>query len=146
MASPTATLRPAKRVFDHPFCAAKGPLLRCNPVSGAVFYFLPTRVERHRYVATWFHDQEIHDFVGANLHLANNLTARTYNLLDRRSEPDMTWRQYSMTAFATPRSCRRFNSWKTTTLSEASIIGFRSLSAAVLAAAGLTSIIKMNSH
>jgi hypothetical protein len=61
---------------------------------GHVFYFDPPAKERHRYVATWFHDQEIHDFVGANLHLVNNLTARTYNLLDQKKRAGHDWRQY----------------------------------------------------
>ena len=61
---------------------------------GHVFYFDPPALERHRYVATWFHDQEIHNFVGANLHLVNNLTARTYNLLDQKKRAGHDWRQY----------------------------------------------------
>ena len=61
---------------------------------GHVFYFDPPPLERHQYVATWFHDQEVHDFVGANLHLVNDLTARTYNLLDQKKRAGHDWRQY----------------------------------------------------
>jgi hypothetical protein len=66
---------------------------------GHVFYFDPPTLERHKYVATWFHDQEIHDFVGANLHLVNNLTARTYNLLDQKKRAEHDWRQYFFDRF-----------------------------------------------
>ena len=66
---------------------------------GHVFYFDPPVLERHNYVATWFYDQEIHDFVGAHLHLVNNLTARTYNLLDQKKRAGHDWRRYFMDRF-----------------------------------------------
>jgi hypothetical protein len=66
---------------------------------GHVFYFDPPALERHKYVATWFHDQEIHDYVGANLHLVNNLTARTYNLLDQKKRAGHDWRHYFLDRF-----------------------------------------------
>jgi hypothetical protein len=61
---------------------------------GHVFYFDPPVLERHRYVAKWFYDQEIHDYVGANLHMVGNLTARTYNLLFQKKRAGHDWRQY----------------------------------------------------
>ena len=64
-----------------------------------VYYFDPPALDRHRYVATWFHDQEIHDFVGAHLHLVNDLTARTYNLLDQKKRPRHDWKQYFFDRF-----------------------------------------------
>ena len=66
---------------------------------GHVFYFDPPALERHKYVASWFHDQEIHDYVGAHLHLINNLTARTYNLLDQKKRAGHDWQQYFMDRF-----------------------------------------------
>src|SRR5262249_2616485 len=56
-------------------------------------------LDRHKYVATWFHDQNIHDFVGAHLHLVNDLTARTYNLLDQKKRAGHDWRKYFFDRF-----------------------------------------------
>ena len=66
---------------------------------GHVFYFDPPVLERHKYVATWFHDQEIHDYVGANLHMVGNLTARTYNLLEQKKRAGHKWKQYFLERF-----------------------------------------------
>jgi hypothetical protein len=66
---------------------------------GHVFYFDPPLLERHRYAASWFHDQEIHDYVGAHLHLVNNLTARTYNLLDQKKRAGHDWHRYFLDRF-----------------------------------------------
>lgn len=66
---------------------------------GHVFYFDPPVLERHKYAATWFHDQEVHNFVGANLHMANDLTARTYNLLDQKKRAGHDWRNYFFDRF-----------------------------------------------
>lgn len=61
-----------------------------------VFYFDPPPLERHRYIATWFCDQEVHDFVGANLPLIGPglLTARLYNNLRDQKLAGQDWRQY----------------------------------------------------
>ena len=66
---------------------------------GHVFYFDPPVLERHKYVAKWFHDQEIHDFVCANLHMVGNLTARTYNLLSQKKSAGHDWKQYFFDRF-----------------------------------------------
>ena len=66
---------------------------------GHVFYFDPPVLERHKYVASWFHDQEIHDYVGANLHMVGNLTARTYNLLEQKKRAGHDWKQYYFDRF-----------------------------------------------
>lgn len=66
---------------------------------GHVFYFDPPVIERHKYAATWFYDQEIHDYVGANLHLANELTARTYNLLAQKKRAGHDWKRYFLDRF-----------------------------------------------
>ena len=66
---------------------------------GHVFYFDPPVLARHLYVATWFHDQGIHDFVGANLHRVNNLTARTYNLLYQKKQAGHDWQGYFFERF-----------------------------------------------
>ncbi len=66
---------------------------------GHVFYFDPPVPERHKYVATWFHDQEIHDFVGAHLHMVGNLTARTYNLLSQKKCAGHDWKKYFFDRF-----------------------------------------------
>ena len=66
---------------------------------GHVFYFDPPVLERHKYVAKWFYDQEIHDYVGAHLHMIGNLTARTYNLLFQKKRAGHDWRQYFMDRF-----------------------------------------------
>ena len=66
---------------------------------GQVFYFDPPVLDRHKYVATWFHDQEIHDFVGANLHLVDSLTARTYNLLSQKKRAGHDWKQHFFNRF-----------------------------------------------
>lgn len=66
---------------------------------GHVFYFDPPVLDRHKYVATWFHDQEIHDFVGSHLHLVNDLTARTYNLLDQKKRAKHDWKRYFFNRF-----------------------------------------------
>ena len=51
------------------------------------------------YVATWFHDQEIHDFIGANLHMVNNLTAGHTTCLDQKKRAGHDWRQYFFDRF-----------------------------------------------
>ncbi len=66
---------------------------------GHVFYFDPPAPERHKYVATWFHDQQIHDFIGSHLHLASDITARTYNLLDQKKHAGHDWKQYFFDRF-----------------------------------------------
>jgi hypothetical protein len=66
---------------------------------GHVFYFDPPVLARHMYVATWFHDQGIHDFVGANLHRVDNLTARTYNLLYQKKSAGHDWQAYFFDRF-----------------------------------------------
>ena len=66
---------------------------------GHVFYFEPSAVERHRYAASWFYDQEIHDFIGANLNMVNTLTERTYNLLAQKKAAGHDWRQYFLDRF-----------------------------------------------
>jgi len=66
---------------------------------GHVFYFDPPVLARHQYVATWFHDQEVHNFVGANLHLTHGLSARTYNLLTQKKSAGHNWREYFFDRF-----------------------------------------------
>jgi hypothetical protein len=58
-------------------------------------YFDPTVVEVHKNAAIWFWDQEIHDFIGAHLHLIDRdkLSARTYvKAYERRQKGD--WREF----------------------------------------------------
>lgn len=69
---------------------------------GHVFFFDPLLIERHRYVATWFHDQEIHDYVGSHLNLVSDLTARTYNLLHQKKSAGHDWREYFHQRFCRP--------------------------------------------
>jgi hypothetical protein len=61
---------------------------------GQLLYFDPVPLEIHTYVAEWFHDQEVHDFVGQHLHHVVNLSARAYNLTAEKKAAGRDWKRF----------------------------------------------------
>ena len=60
---------------------------------GHMLAFDPTPIEIHRQAATWFHDQEVLDFVFEHLHLVTNHSFRTYLLACELKKAQMDWRR-----------------------------------------------------
>src|SRR5262249_8589250 len=60
---------------------------------GHVLVFEPTPLEVHRQAATWFWDQEIFDFVAAQLHLVGLHSLRTYRQAWELKQAGLDWRQ-----------------------------------------------------
>jgi hypothetical protein len=73
----------ANRWTPHPALHSRAVLL----------YFDPTPLEVHKYVGTWFQDQEIYDWFGNHLHLIADLDCRLYGkaVQDKRAGND--WRK-----------------------------------------------------
>src|SRR5215467_7657364 len=60
---------------------------------GHVLVFEPTALEVHRQAAGWFWDQEIFDFVAAQLHLVGQHSLRTYRQAWELKQAGLDWRQ-----------------------------------------------------
>lgn len=58
---------------------------------GHLLFFEPAPVEVHCKVAEWFWDQEVYDFMGANLHLLPGLSMRHYVQAAELKEAGMEW-------------------------------------------------------
>ncbi len=61
---------------------------------GQLLYFDPTPAEIHRYVAEWFHDQEVFDFIAQHLHHVVGLSARAYNLTAQKKAARRDWKRF----------------------------------------------------
>ncbi len=61
---------------------------------GHVVFFEPTALEIHLRVADWFWDQDVFNFVGAHLHLAERLSMRDYHLAWELRESGLDWRRW----------------------------------------------------
>lgn len=63
---------------------------------GRLFLFDPPPSEVHKEMAnqTWFTDQEVYDFIGDNLTLFSDLSARTYVKAGEAKEAGEDWRKY----------------------------------------------------
>jgi len=68
-----ATRSPLCVVANHP---PRDAALRSR--ARPLLFFNPTDEEVHRYVASWFHDQPIHDFVGRHLQNLGPIDCRMY--------------------------------------------------------------------
>jgi hypothetical protein len=60
---------------------------------GHVLVFEPTALEVHRYAALWFWDQQIFDFVAAQLHLIGQHSLRTYRQAWELKQAGLDWRR-----------------------------------------------------
>src|SRR5262249_42319114 len=60
---------------------------------GHVLVFEPTALEVHRQAAGWFWDQEIFDFVAAQLHLVGQHSLRTYRQAWELKQAGLDWRR-----------------------------------------------------
>ena len=60
---------------------------------GHVLFFEPTPLEVHRQAAGWFWDQEIFDFVAAQLHLIGQHSLRTYRQAWELKQAGLDWRR-----------------------------------------------------
>jgi hypothetical protein len=61
---------------------------------GTMMAFTPPPLEAHLYTAAWFWDQEIHDWIGANLALAgDHLSLRQYLRAWELKTAEMNWRE-----------------------------------------------------
>jgi hypothetical protein len=60
---------------------------------GHVLFFEPTALEVHRQGAGWFWDQEIFDFVSAQLHLMAQHSLRTYRQAWELKQAGLNWRR-----------------------------------------------------
>src|SRR5262249_43472961 len=60
---------------------------------GHVLVFEPTPLEVHRQAASWFWDQEIFDFVAAQLHLMAQHSLRTYRQAWELKQAGLDWRR-----------------------------------------------------
>lgn len=61
---------------------------------GHLFYFDPKVLDIHAYAAEWFHDQDIHNFVGQHLDVVQALSNRTYNALAEKKSAKHDWKAY----------------------------------------------------
>ncbi len=69
---------------------------------GHALYFCPSPLEMHRFAATYFYDQEIHDYVGQHLNLVRGFESehnpffslRAYNLLAQRKAAELDWKGF----------------------------------------------------
>lgn len=57
-----------------------------------IVVFEPSPIEVHRQAATFFWDQEVFDFVAANLHLTDRHSLRTYILAFERKTAGLDWK------------------------------------------------------
>ena len=64
-----------------------------------LYYFDPTAYDIHGYVAEWFWDQEVFDFVASHLHHVVNLTCRAYNNAAGWKAAGEPWQQYFLTRY-----------------------------------------------
>jgi hypothetical protein len=58
------------------------------------YYFYPTSMQIHEYVAPWFWDQEIFNFIAQNLPYLQRVTCRLYVNADRLSLAGDDWKAY----------------------------------------------------
>jgi hypothetical protein len=59
-----------------------------------LYHFDPTPYDIHAYVADWFWDQEVFDFVAAHLHHSVNLSCRAYNNAAGWKAAGEPWQRY----------------------------------------------------
>jgi hypothetical protein len=60
---------------------------------GHLLFFLPTPLEVHRRTAEWFWDQEVFDWIGANLHLISRPSMRLYHAAWEQKQAGLEWRE-----------------------------------------------------
>jgi hypothetical protein len=60
---------------------------------GHLIYFDPPPLEVHKQVATWFWNQEIHDYIGERLHLMDNISVRLYTKAYERMRAGGDWQK-----------------------------------------------------
>jgi hypothetical protein len=76
------------------FVSSGDPFYAAIMDRGQLLYFDPTPAEIHRYVAEWFHDQEVFDFIAQHLHHVVGLSARAYNLTAQKKAARRDWKRF----------------------------------------------------
>ncbi|MCE9566587.1 MAG: ATP-binding protein [Planctomycetes bacterium] len=70
---------------------------------GFVVNFQPDALEVHRTAASWFWDQEVHDFIGENLGLLDGPHSyRTYTAAAQFKQGGLDWREMTLSRWAMP--------------------------------------------
>ena len=64
-----------------------------------LYHFDPTPYDIHAYVADWFWDQAVFDFVAAHLHHAVNLSCRAYNNAAGWKASGEPWQRYFLARY-----------------------------------------------
>ena len=64
-----------------------------------LYHFDPTPYDIHGYVADWFWDQEVFDFIASHLHHVVNLTCRAYNNAAGWKAAGEPWQRYFLTRY-----------------------------------------------
>jgi hypothetical protein len=77
-------------IIGNTWCLSED--IRALEDRGHVIAFEPSPIEVHRRAATFFWDQEIFDFIGANLHLFTAASLRTYIVSWQRKQAGLPWR------------------------------------------------------
>jgi hypothetical protein len=97
---PTSFKTTSKSAFVmNRFVSSKDPFYAAILDRGHLLYFDPPPVEIHTYVATWFHDQEVFDFIGSHLHHVVGLTARAYNLTAEKKAAGLDWKAFFISRY-----------------------------------------------
>lgn len=76
------------------FVSSEDPFYAAILDRGQLLYFDPTPFDIHTYVAEWFHDQEVFDFIAQHLHRVIGLSARAYNLTAQRKAAGRDWKRF----------------------------------------------------
>ena len=79
-----------------------------------LYHFDPTPYGIHAYVADWFWDQEVFDFVAAQLHHTVNLSCRAYNNAAGWKAAGEPWQRYFLRGTPTTIRNGRCSNWRTT--------------------------------
>jgi hypothetical protein len=61
---------------------------------GHVVVFAPDALEIHQNAATWFHDQQVFDFVAEQLHMLDHHSLRLYVLAAEEKQAGLDWRRF----------------------------------------------------
>ena len=83
------------RWIDHP----SDPFYEKTVDRGNLYHFDPTPYGIHGYVAEWFWDQDVFDFIGSHLHHVVNLTCRAYNNAVGWKAAGEPWQRYFLARY-----------------------------------------------
>ena len=68
---------------------------------GHAISFEPSKLEIHRQAATWFHDQEVFEFIADHLHLVKRHSLRLYVKALQQKQGRLDWQKYVLSRFLT---------------------------------------------